>query len=88
MTKGRAPSSAPYQPQPGDNETVHAYISLQRERALGRARAIDEQVARGEQLGPLAGVPLSVKDIFCVEGTPSTAGPWVSIPWTRSTASS
>ena len=72
--EGRAPSTAPYQPQPGDDATVHAYISLQRERALARAQAIDAQLARGEQPGPLAGVPLSVKDIFCVEGTPSTAG--------------
>jgi aspartyl-tRNA(Asn)/glutamyl-tRNA(Gln) amidotransferase subunit A len=53
---------------------VHAYISLQRERAYARALAIDAQLARGEDPGPLAGVPLSVKDIFCVEGTPSTAG--------------
>jgi aspartyl-tRNA(Asn)/glutamyl-tRNA(Gln) amidotransferase subunit A len=72
--EGRAPSTAPYQPQPGDDDAVHAYISLQPERALDRARAIDRQVARGEPPGPLAGVPLSVKDIFCVEGTPSTAG--------------
>ncbi len=72
--EGQAPSTAPYQPQPSDDATVHAYISIQRERALGRARAIDAQLARGEILGPLAGVPLSVKDIFCVEGTPSTAG--------------
>ncbi len=72
--EGRAPSTAPYQPQPGDDSAVHAYISLQRERALERARAIDDELARGEQPGPLAGVPLSVKDIFCVEGTPSTAG--------------
>src|SRR5215472_8252783 len=66
---GRAPSTAPYQPQPGDEASVHAYISLQRERALARARALDEQTARGEPVGPLAGVPLSVKDIFVVEGT-------------------
>ncbi len=72
--EGRAPSTAPYEPQPGDDETVHAYISLQAERALERAREIDTQIARGEDPGPLAGVPLSVKDIFCVEGTASTAG--------------
>src|SRR5262249_43702180 len=71
---GRAPSTAPYQPQSGDEAAVHAYISLQRERALARARARDEQIARGEPVGPLAGVPLSIKDIFVVQGTPSTAG--------------
>lgn len=57
---------------PGDGH-VHAFISLQAERALARADAIDAQVARGEDPGPLAGVPLSVKDIFCVANTPSTA---------------
>ena len=72
--EGRAPSTAPYSPQPDDEKKVHAYISLQRERALERAQAIDALIARGEDPGPLAGAPLSVKDIFCVEGTPSTAG--------------
>jgi aspartyl-tRNA(Asn)/glutamyl-tRNA(Gln) amidotransferase subunit A len=71
--EGRAPSTAPYAPQPGDDDSVHAYISLQRERAYERAAEIDARLARGEDPGPLAGVPLSVKDIFCVEGTPSTA---------------
>ncbi len=66
-------------PTPGgraapDDRRIHAYLSLQPERALERARAIDAQLARGEDPGPLAGVPLSVKDIFCVAGTPSTAG--------------
>ena len=72
--EGRAPSPVPYQAQAGDDSHVHAYISLQPEAALQRARDIDAQLARGEDPGPLAGVPLSVKDIFCVEGTPTTAG--------------
>jgi len=81
--EGHAPSTGesatrPYAPQPGDatadNARVHAFISIQREKAMGRAQAIDAMLARGEDPGPLAGVPLSVKDIFCVEGTPSTAG--------------
>ncbi|MCC6189848.1 MAG: Asp-tRNA(Asn)/Glu-tRNA(Gln) amidotransferase subunit GatA [Anaerolineales bacterium] len=72
--EGRAPSPEPYLPAPGDEAGVHAYISLQPERALDQARAIDARLARGEDPGPLAGVPLSIKDIFCVEGTLSTAG--------------
>ena len=71
--EGRAPSTAPYAPQAGDDETVHAYLSLQRERAYARAADLDARLQRGEDPGPLAGVPVSVKDIFCVEGTPSTA---------------
>jgi aspartyl-tRNA(Asn)/glutamyl-tRNA(Gln) amidotransferase subunit A len=77
QVEGRAPTTAPYHPsreqQAEDRRHVHAYISLQAERARERAQAIDAARARGETLGPLAGVPLAVKDIFCVEGTPSTA---------------
>lgn len=58
----------------GTPEGIHAFISLTRERARAQAAAVDAKVARGEDPGPLAGVPLAVKDIFCVEGTPSTAG--------------
>ncbi len=56
--------------QPG----VHAFITLTPERALAQADAVDRALARGEDPGPLAGVPFTVKDIFTVEGTPSTAG--------------
>lgn len=55
-------------------ERVHAYISLTEERARKQARAVDQALGKGRDPGPLAGVPLAVKDIFCVEGTPSTAG--------------
>ena len=52
---------------------VHAFITITADRARAQARAIDAQLAVGEDPGPLAGVPFTVKDIFCVEGTPSTA---------------
>lgn len=71
--EGRAPQTGAYHPQADDAHKVHAYISVQRERAEERARAIDAQIAAGADPGPLAGVPVSIKDIFCVEGTPSTA---------------
>ena len=71
--EGRSPSTEQYTPAPEDAAKIHAYISIQRERAMERAQAIDAQIARGEDPGPLAGVPLAVKDIFCVQGTPSTA---------------
>ncbi|HEB65820.1 MAG TPA: Asp-tRNA(Asn)/Glu-tRNA(Gln) amidotransferase subunit GatA, partial [Chloroflexi bacterium] len=41
--------------------------------ALAQADAVDAKIAAGEDPGPLAGVPFTVKDIFTVEGTPSTA---------------
>lgn len=72
--EGRPPSTGAYDPKPEDRERIHAYISLVEARARGQARAVDRAVQEGRDPGPLAGVPLAVKDIFCVEGTRSTAG--------------
>jgi len=71
---GRHPSLDPYQMQTEDLEHVHAFLTLTPERAREQAKAIDAARASGEPLGPLAGVTLAVKDIFCVRGTLSTAG--------------
>jgi len=55
------------------NPTLGAVIAV-RERAVDDARAIDERIAAGDDPGPLAGVPLLVKDMEDVEGMPSTYG--------------
>jgi len=52
---------------------VHAFITLTAERARAQAEGIDRALAAGEDAGPLAGVPFTTKDIFCVKDTPSTA---------------
>src|SRR5262245_51278408 len=52
---------------------LKAYLHLGRERVLERARAVDARVARGEDPGPLAGVPVAVKDNMCTRGEPTTA---------------
>ncbi len=52
---------------------VHAFITLTADRARAQAESVDRKIASGESAGPLAGVPVTIKDIFCVEGTPSTA---------------
>jgi aspartyl-tRNA(Asn)/glutamyl-tRNA(Gln) amidotransferase subunit A len=54
-------------------DRVHAFITLTEKRARSQAEAVDKKLSAGEDPGPLAGVPLTVKDIFCVDGTPSTA---------------
>ncbi|MEJ2597811.1 MAG: amidase family protein [Anaerolineales bacterium] len=59
--------------QSEDAEKVHAFINLTAERAKTQAERVDRQLAQGEDPGPLAGVPFTVKDIFTVKGTPSTA---------------
>jgi amidase len=53
---------------------VNAVVARDAKRALADASAIDEARARGEALGPLAGLPMTVKDIFDIEGLPASAG--------------
>nr|HPJ72811.1 amidase family protein [bacterium] len=54
--------------------TVRAFLRLDPEGALAAADRIDERVASGEDPGPLAGVPVGLKDNLCVEGREVTCG--------------
>jgi aspartyl-tRNA(Asn)/glutamyl-tRNA(Gln) amidotransferase subunit A len=54
-------------------DQVHAFITLTEERARKRAEEVDKKISSGEPVGPLAGVPVTIKDIFCIEDVPSTA---------------
>ena len=53
---------------------VNAVVTLDAERALAAARAADDAVARGEALGPLHGLPMTIKDAIEVGGVRSTGG--------------
>ncbi|OPC81004.1 aspartyl/glutamyl-tRNA amidotransferase subunit A [Embleya scabrispora] len=53
---------------------VHAYLHVDADGALAAARAVDDARARGDRLGPLAGVPLALKDVFTTKGVPTTCG--------------
>ena len=59
--------------QPEEEQKVHAFISLTEELGRAGAKAVDAAVAEGRDPGPLAGVPVSVKDLFCIQGTRTTA---------------
>ncbi|MFX4291463.1 Asp-tRNA(Asn)/Glu-tRNA(Gln) amidotransferase subunit GatA [Streptomyces bohaiensis] len=63
------------------DEKVHAFLHVDREGALAQARAVDARRAAGEELGPLAGVPLALKDIFTTEGVPTTVGSKILEGW-------
>lgn len=63
------------------DEKVHAFLHVDREGALAQARAVDQKRADGEKLGPLAGVPLALKDIFTTEGIPTTVGSKILEGW-------
>lgn len=52
---------------------VRAFLLVDHDGALETARRIDSRIADGEELGPLAGVPLAVKDLFCTKGLATTA---------------
>ncbi|MEY9873704.1 aspartyl-tRNA(Asn)/glutamyl-tRNA(Gln) amidotransferase subunit A [Streptacidiphilus sp. MAP12-33] len=56
------------------DEKVHAFLHVDTDGALAAARAVDAKRAAGEELGPLAGVPLALKDVFTTKGIPTTAG--------------
>jgi aspartyl-tRNA(Asn)/glutamyl-tRNA(Gln) amidotransferase subunit A len=72
--EGPSPTTCTHPQVSYDGEKIHAYITLTEERARLQAEGIDRALEKGEDPGPLAGIPLAVKDIFCVKGTPSTAG--------------
>lgn len=54
--------------------TLNAVVAVDLERAMSHARAIDDLRGRGEALGVLAGLPMTVKDTFDVAGMPATSG--------------
>ncbi|MDQ1564768.1 MAG: aspartyl-tRNA(Asn)/glutamyl-tRNA(Gln) amidotransferase subunit [Actinomycetota bacterium] len=59
---------------------VHAFLHIN-EKALETAATIDGQRKAGDKLGPLAGVPIAIKDVLCTLGMPSTAGSRILEGW-------
>ena len=53
-------------------ERVGAYVTLDRENALAAAEAVDKKIAAGEEIGPLAGIPVAVKDNICTKDVLTT----------------
>ena len=56
------------------NPRLNVYLSLTKERALEQAARVDEAAAKGDPLGPLAGIPVGIKDVLVMKGAPATAG--------------
>ncbi|HEY0161718.1 MAG TPA: Asp-tRNA(Asn)/Glu-tRNA(Gln) amidotransferase subunit GatA [Edaphobacter sp.] len=57
-----------------EDKAINSYLALSRERALVQAEKIDAMAQRGEELPPLAGVPVGIKDVLAMRGAPATAG--------------
>ena len=51
---------------------VGAFLRVDSQRALAQAEAIDQRRRRQDRLGPLAGLPVAVKDVLCTQGEPTT----------------
>ncbi|MGW5581366.1 Asp-tRNA(Asn)/Glu-tRNA(Gln) amidotransferase subunit GatA [Micromonospora chokoriensis] len=63
------------------DDRVHAFLHVDSDGALAAARAVDERRAAGEELGPLAGVPVAVKDVLATRGVPTTVGSKILEGW-------
>ena len=60
---------------------IHAFLFVDTERALAQAKSVDARLAAGEKLGPLAGVPIGIKDVFAYTGAPTTCGSRILEGW-------
>jgi aspartyl-tRNA(Asn)/glutamyl-tRNA(Gln) amidotransferase subunit A len=63
------------------DKKVKAFLHVDNENALAQAAAVDADRASGKVLGPLAGVPLALKDVLAQEGVPTTAGSKILQGW-------
>ncbi len=57
-----------------ENPKTNAYLTFSADRALETARRVDSQLAAGNDPGPLAGVPIAVKDVIVTRGLRTTCG--------------
>ncbi len=53
---------------------INSFLALSRDRAMEQATKIDAMAAHGDELPPLAGVPIAIKDVLAMTGSPTTAG--------------
>ena len=63
------------------DESIHAFLHIDVSGALDAARAVDAARLAGEMLGPLAGVPLAMKDVVVTKDLPTTAGSRILEGW-------
>jgi aspartyl-tRNA(Asn)/glutamyl-tRNA(Gln) amidotransferase subunit A len=59
---------------------VHAFLHVN-QNALAVAKSIDSRRAAGDDLGPLAGVPIAIKDVLCTQDMPTTSGSKILEGW-------
>lgn len=73
-TTATALAEAHYERIAAKDGEINSYLSLAKDRALKQAAKVDAQIKAGDPLPPLAGIPLGVKDVLTMVGSPATAG--------------
>jgi aspartyl-tRNA(Asn)/glutamyl-tRNA(Gln) amidotransferase subunit A len=63
------------------NDELNVFLHVDEDAALESARVIDQRIAKGEDVGALAGVPIALKDNLCQIGVPTTAGSRILKGW-------
>jgi aspartyl-tRNA(Asn)/glutamyl-tRNA(Gln) amidotransferase subunit A len=63
------------------NEEFHVFLYVDEDGACATANALDERIARGENVGSLAGVPVALKDNLCQTGIPTTCSSKILEGW-------
>ena len=63
------------------NEELNVFLYVDEEGARRQAQSVDERIARGEPAGPLAGVPIAIKDNLCTRGIPTTCSSRILEGW-------
>ena len=56
------------------NQAINTYVTLNESAAIRKAEEIDARISAGNPVGPLAGIPVALKDLLCTRGLRTTAG--------------
>ena len=80
-TTARATTEAALAAVAANDRELHAFLHVDRDGALAAADRVDALTSQGRDPGPLAGVPVALKDNLCTQGVPTTAASRILEGW-------